>query len=118
MELKYEFDSCGELTNIILTGLDGFEHVSSIKEAVETMIITNPSKSFSLNYKLACYVNKPTNMIEQQAAVANTLSTLWKRLDEPDKTCSEMNIAMLLVNSLVMNVRQAKEIELLKKKEL
>lgn len=117
MELKYEYDKNGNLSNIVLLGVNGFEAVSSVKEAVEMMAIKNTARSFTINYRLGGYANMSKEDIEKEAAVANILAELWRRLDEPDVMQTELNIAMLLVNSLVMNVRQAKEIEQLKKSQ-
>ncbi len=109
MELSYEVAGDGSLTNIRFDGLDGRECVSSVKEALGVLKITNPAVTFTAHCKTGLYDNISDAEYDRLLKTIEYVSLLWQYGDNPDGGSTEyaMNPLMLLANAIEMISSQA-----------
>ncbi len=102
MELVYEFDQNGAMTDAHFEGLDGCEQVSSVKEALSLMKIRNPAVSFSEGAKAGVYNDVPDEEYQPMFQAVKCVSSLWRYKDAPEGSPNqlEMNALMLLANAV------------------
>lgn len=115
MEMIYKFSADNTLKGITFKGLTGTEPVSSAKEAVQILSITNPAKQFADRMKADSFNGVPEYEIDRLAKTANMLSSLWTPEGE-NLAVATLNPLSILANSLVLNVKLWKELKELKKK--
>lgn len=119
LKLKYTYtpaEKCGEDVTVTLEGFDGWEHVSSLKAAVELMAVENPCKSFARKMKSGEYDNMPEDDIAKEAVIANTLDALWRYPGEEENTSlGTLNIVMLAANALSLIAKHVEYFDELQK---
>lgn len=102
MDLLFDFDSRQGLTNVRFDGLDGFERVTSVKEALGLLKIRNPAKTFSEAARSRAYDDVPDAEYKRMLETIKYLSSMWCYMDDPGEAPqrSEMNALMLLANAI------------------
>lgn len=113
MQVKYNFvPESDELYKIRFEGMKGTEHCATVKDALRLLQIENPAASFANNMKRGMYDCTPDRFIARDAAVTNYISELWHQEDD-DEMIKFVNVLTLLANSLALNVKLAKELQLI-----
>lgn len=90
------------LTNVQFEGFDGWESVRTVKDAVDMMLVDNPSKIFSQKMKAGVYKNVSEECLAREAQIVNVLSTLWKYPNDQNIYAPTLNVMMLLANALTL----------------
>lgn len=102
MELLFDFDQRQGITRVRFDGLDGFEHVTSLKEALNLMRIKNPAVAFSADVQAGAYNDVPDAEYKRMLETVKYISSMWCYMDEPGEIPPkyEMNALMLLANAI------------------
>ena len=105
MELKYDVTDDGKIVHARFNGLDGCEHVTSVKQALELLQVENPAVTFTKAAKSGLYDRTPDREYYRMLSAVEAISLLWRyEGDQPkDKsTQSRMNVMTLLANAIEM----------------
>lgn len=102
MELLFDFDNHQGISNVRFDGLDGFERVTSVKEALGLLKISNPAKTFSEAVRGGAYDDVPDAEYKRMLETVKYISSMWCYMDDPGEAPqrSEMNALMLLANAI------------------
>ena len=106
LELQYTFNENMEFQQIDAVGMTGYEQVSTLKEALALLQLSNPCKSFAKKYKaLVVHDKESEEQLAEEARIADILSTLWCYHDAPEEILSSMNVLTILSNLLTEYIR-------------
>lgn len=87
--------------DIRFEGLNGCEHVTSVKEALGLLQVENPTVTFIRKAEAGLYDNMAKEEYEKLLTIIETVSTLWQYKDEPEGSMRhDMNVLTLLANAL------------------
>lgn len=102
MDLLFDFDSRQGITRVRFDGLDGFERVTSVKEALSLMKIRNPAVTFREDVQALKYDDTTDEEYKRMLETIKYLSSMWCYMDEPGEAPPkyEMNALMLLANAI------------------
>ncbi len=102
MDMILQFDHRQGLVNVRFDGLDGTEHVTSLKDAVNRLKIRNPTVTFSENAHQGLYSLVPDAAYERMCETMKFMGSLWYYPGDPGEAPPkfEMNALMLLANAL------------------
>ena len=106
MEMKYTVNPDYTVSNLEFVGLTGNEHVFSIKEALTYLTITNPSMAFAAAVKDGTFNALSDGEYENLLSTTRCIAGLFRFDDTEKETLREMNVLMLLRNSITLNVYQ------------
>lgn len=109
MELSYEMCEDGSVINARFEGLNGCEHITSVKQALTMLKVQNPAVDFANAAKAGMYDAVSDEEYARMLSAVECISLLWRYDgDEPaDKsTRAEMNVLMLLANAIELISRQ------------
>ena len=103
MELKYDVTDDGKIVHARFNGLDGCEHVTSVKQALELLQVENPAVIFTQDAKNGVYDHISDKEYYRMLSAVEAISLLWRyEGDQPkDKsTQPSLNVLMLLANAV------------------
>lgn len=111
MDMNGCFQDDSSLSGVTFSGLTGREHVTSIKEALNTLKITNPAITFSEGTETGLYNDAPDAEYGAMLETVRCIRNLWRYPDDPPGvTQPEMNALALLANALELVSRQDVEL--------
>ena len=106
LELQYTFNENMDCRRIDVVGMTGYEQVSTLKEALALLQLSNPCKSFAKKYKsLVLYDKSSEEQMVEEAEIADILSTLWCYHDNAEELLPSMNVLTILSNLLTEYIR-------------
>lgn len=106
LELQYTFNENMEFQQIDVVGMTGYEQVSTLKEALALLQLSNPCTSFAKKYKaLVIYDKTSEEQMVEEARIADILSTLWCYHDNAEELLPSMNVLTILSNLLTEYIR-------------
>ena len=102
MRLKFTFAEDYSITDAYFDGLDGYEPITSLKEALNMMKIENPAVSFSDDFRNGVYGDVSGEERRQMRNTVKCISSLWQYKDVPEGISAqyEMSVLMLLINAV------------------
>ena len=108
LKVEYEFAPDKSVTDVSFSGLNGRERVTSTKEALNVMMVTNPVVDFSQKAKDGEYDDVSDDEYYQMLDTIKRVGSLWRHPDtgEDSTPLSEMNVLTLLANAIELISRQ------------
>lgn len=103
MELKYDVTDDGKIVHARFNGLDGCEHVTSVKQALELLQVENPAIIFTREAKSGLYDHISDAEYYKLLDIVDTISILWRYegdQSEGKSTQPSLNPLTLLANAI------------------